>query len=292
MKKRDLSSLDIRSFKAKKSLGQNFLKDKVVLEQIINELDLGLIKDLSVIEFGIGMGDLTKRLLDILVSRKYNGEQLVVYELDNKLISIAKENFRKEIGSGLLELRHKNILEFESKKEHLSEKGFFLVSNLPYYIASKIILNMLKDPRCKGFLVMTQKEVAEKFCAKVGRKDFCALSVMAESVGHAELCFDVERSSFYPEPKVMSSVFKFERKKEHLDSKFLDFLKICFSQPRKKLATNLKHYFELTNSDKRPHEISTEEYISLFERIKIKDEYGTKYAKQWQQSRWSKEKIF
>lgn len=273
---------DLDSFEIKKSLGQNFLKDQIILEKIVNEISFD--KNLSLVEFGIGLGDLTKMLL--------KKSELICYEIDLELIKLARHTFKNELSLNLLDLRHKDILKFESKKESLSEKGFFLVSNLPYYIASRVILNMLSDPSCKGFVVMTQKEIAHKFCAVCKDSNFCALSVIIQSVGEVEFCFDVDKSCFYPEPKVMSSVFKFSRKNNFLDSKFLEFLKVCFSQPRKKLISNLKKYknvnLELVFSDLnlehnlRPHELNTKQYISLFERVNTKDDDGKseKYVKQ------------
>lgn len=136
------------------------------------------------------------------------------------------------------------------------EEPYFLISNLPYYIATRLVLNALKDPKCRGLLVMTQKEVALKFCAKDSQN---ALSVLAHTIGDITLLFDVPPSAFSPPPKVFSSVF--EVIKEPLKEKALaslaqapffeealqkgfemleDFLKACFSSPRKTLSNNLK----------------------------------------------------
>ncbi|MCQ2783999.1 16S rRNA (adenine(1518)-N(6)/adenine(1519)-N(6))-dimethyltransferase RsmA [Helicobacter pylori] len=225
---------------AKKSLGQHFLTDESFLDRIVNALPP--LNPLKLIEIGVGLGDLTLKLLD-----RY---PLKTYEIDSNLCEKMRARLKVEKKPFQLELIEKDALFLKE------EEPYFLISNLPYYIATRLVLNALKDPKCRGLLVMTQKEVAFKFCAKDSQN---ALSVLAHAIGDATLLFDVPPSAFSPPPKVFSSVF--EVIKEPLKEKALaslaqapffeealqkgfetleDFLKACFSSPRKTLSNNLK----------------------------------------------------
>ncbi|EMH23213.1 16S rRNA (adenine(1518)-N(6)/adenine(1519)-N(6))-dimethyltransferase RsmA [Helicobacter pylori] len=225
---------------AKKSLGQHFLTDESFLDRIVNALPP--LNPLKLIEIGVGLGDLTLKLLD-----RY---PLKTYEIDSDLCEKMRARLKAEKKPFQLELVEKDALFLKE------EEPYFLISNLPYYIATRLVLNALKDPKCRGLLVMTQKEVALKFCAKDSQN---ALSVLAHTIGNITLLFDVPPSAFSPPPKVFSSVF--EVIKEPLKEKALaslapapffeealqkgfetleDFLKACFSSPRKTLSNNLK----------------------------------------------------
>jgi 16S rRNA (adenine1518-N6/adenine1519-N6)-dimethyltransferase len=170
------------------------------------------------------------------------------------------------------------VLEHWSK-ESLCDNSYDMVANLPYYISTTIILRALKDSNCSNILVMVQKEVAEKFCAISGEREFCALSVFATSVGQARLLFDVPPTAFDPMPKVTSSVLLIRKNKEFdIIDEFENFLKVSFVQPRKKLQKNLSSKFpkdiiekvfsELNLSDNvRPHEVDTDTYHALFKAL-------------------------
>jgi len=161
----------------------------------------------------------------------------------------------------------------------LEDRPYHLVANLPYYIATNIILRALKDPNCQSLLVMVQKEVAEKFSAHPGMRNFSALAVLSQSVGEVQLCFDVPPEAFVPAPKVMSSVLRIVKKKTLLDPSFETFLKIAFTQPRKTLVKNLSTHYEkkdvvaaLASLDLgpsvRPHEVETSLYHHLYKILK------------------------
>ncbi|WP_104748877.1 16S rRNA (adenine(1518)-N(6)/adenine(1519)-N(6))-dimethyltransferase RsmA [Helicobacter cetorum] len=231
---------------AKKSLGQHFLTDESFLDQIVNALPP--LNQLKLIEIGVGLGDLTCKMLDLY--------PLKTYEIDDELCECMRARLEREKRHFPLELVQQDALFLKEKEP------YFLISNLPYYIATRLVLNALKDPKCRGLLVMTQKEVALKFCAKENSQN--ALSVLASAVGNATLLFDVPPSAFSPPPKVFSSVFQVikEHSKEdtlaHLGQKGVlekvdfdkalvlgfdrleDFLKACFMAPRKTLSNNLK----------------------------------------------------
>jgi len=162
---------------------------------------------------------------------------------------------------------------------NLLNEPYHLVANLPYYIATNIILKAFKDEKCQSILVMVQKEVAVKFSANVKQKEFSALSVLSQSVGKATLCFEVEPEAFVPAPNVTSAVLLIEKNQSRDDEKFEAFLKIAFQQPRKKLSKNLSVAFskDIVNavflkleldSNLRPHEAQTVIYHHIYNELK------------------------
>lgn len=301
--------------RAKKHFGQNFLHNPFILDRIVQasaDLLEDQIKDqrpCRLIEIGVGLGDLSERLLAI--------SDLTTYEIDADLCSFVLQKFSSRTFAHRFELVHRDVLSIpfdidsqidfgtdsrmkagqgenlkSSKKPQetspgwLASEPYILVSNLPYNIATRIVLNLLHDHLCKGFVVMTQKEVALKFCADAPDSDFCALSVLAQSVGEIELLFDVGAENFTPMPKVTSSVFTLRRYGDaHIERGFEAMLKAAFRAPRKKLYTNLQAYaaakLESSASPKaqnlleilqqesiptnaRPHQISTQKYHHIY----------------------------
>ncbi len=247
---------------AKKRFGQNFLKDESVLHKIIESMPDD---DLSVVEIGPGLGDLTRYLVEI--------KDVTAYEVDKELCEHLRREFASFIEKGRLKLYCNDVLD-HWKQKSLADRPYHLVANLPYYIATNIILRALRDPFCKSMLVMVQKEVAEKFSAKPGDKQFSALSVLAQSCGVAHICFDVPPEAFVPAPKVISSVLQIRKSRSLDDPEFEDFLKTAFTQPRKTLAKNLSAVFDKKDVTAalaslglsptvRPHEVETSLYHHL-----------------------------
>lgn len=256
--------------KAKKHFGQNFLKDKSILEKITQAIP----KDTDfIVEIGIGLGDLTQ----LLLQRAY----VKTFEIDEELIQLGCKTFEKELELGKFSL----IKADASKVESWGEKPYFLVANLPYYIATNLILKALEDEFCKGFVVMVQKEVALKFCAKTNQSDFCALSVLTGLFGGCELLFEVAAEYFEPAPKVSSAVMRLEKKQDYShflrEGAFKTFLKDCFKAPRKQLVSafprdkaKLKASLEKQgiSAKTRAHQISVKSYLEIF--TDLKDDYG------------------
>lgn len=253
--------------KAKKHFGQNFLRDESVKRQIIESIP----NSDKIVEIGPGLGDLTRGLLS-------KTKQLACFEIDNELFVLLEKKFENELKSGHLELFCKDALK---SWEQISTKPYFLAANLPYYIATNIILRALEDTNCLGFVVMIQREVALKFCANAGDSDFCALSLLAELFGECELLFDVPPSAFEPQPKVVSSVIRLKKTKTlNCDIKgFENFLKIAFSTPRKTLLKNLSVSTEKTLLESifsklnialniRPHELNLALFLKIFDEVR------------------------
>ena len=182
--------------KAKKQYGQNFLKDTTILDKIIQSMPNN---NNYVVEIGPGLGDLTKNLV------KY--KDLTAYEVDTDLIGILESKFAIEIKEGKLKLIHADVLEAWNKQDSLHDGKYDLIANLPYYIATNIILRAFEDIACENIIVMVQKEVAQKFTARVNDKEYSSLGVITESISvDSRILFDVPPESFDPIPKVISSI--------------------------------------------------------------------------------------
>jgi 16S rRNA (adenine1518-N6/adenine1519-N6)-dimethyltransferase len=251
---------------ATKRFGQNFLKNDAIIKRIIQSIPNDTLK---VAEIGPGLGDLTKELI---VARN-----VTAFEVDKRLCEHLQNSFSDPIRQGALELECGDVLERWKEGSLLDEK-YHLVANLPYYIATNIILKALKDEQCQSILVMVQKEVAEKFSATSGEKAFSGLSVLTQTVGYGELLFDVEAENFVPPPKVTSSILLIRKRRSESNPAFEEFLKVAFKQPRKKLSKNLatiypKDKIEMLfnrfdiNPTIRPHEAETSMYHHLYNEL-------------------------
>jgi len=252
---------------ANKKFGQNFLKSDVYLQKIIQAMPND---NLKVAEIGPGLGDLTKELV--------KARDVTAFEIDKRLCEHLNTKFKDQKEDGNFELRCGDVLEHWELGSLLDEP-YHLVANLPYYIATRIILKAFKDEQCQSILVMVQKEVAIKFSAKPKEKEFSALAVLASSVGEAKLCFEVEPQAFVPPPSVTSAVLLIEKNISRDDEKFEAFLKIAFAQPRKKLSKNLISIFSKNivtdtfvklnlDSNLRPHEATTLIYHHIYNELK------------------------
>ena len=259
----------MKKVKAKKKYGQNFLKDTTILDKIIQSMPNN---NNYMVEIGPGLGDLTKNLV------KY--KDMTAYEVDTDLISILKSKFAIQIEEGKLKLIHTDVLVAWDKQKTLHDGKYDLIANLPYYIATNIILRAFEDKNCEHIIVMVQKEVAEKFTAKVNDKDYSSLGIITELISiDSRILFDVPPESFDPPPKIISSILYIKKDiDKYLDKDFNKFLKACFVQPRKKLSKNLTSvlskdaifeiYKELNIDDNvRPHEVSSSLYSQMHTRV-------------------------
>lgn len=232
----------------------------------------------GLVEIGPGLGDLTHELLHV--------KHVVAYEVDDDLSVLLKKRFNKEIQNGQFILKEIDVLRAWEEKKSLHVNSYDIVANLPYYIATSIILRGLKDENCKSMTVMIQKEVAQKFSASPKMRDFSPLSILANMIAKVELLFDVPPSSFRPMPKVVSSVIRFEKIKEYKDvfktqanfKKFEGYLRDAFKSPRKTLLKNLSFFAHKKELERifgvldlsctiRPHEVDTKTHHHLYKMI-------------------------
>ena len=247
---------------AKKKFGQNFLKDESVLYKIIEAMPDN---DHKIVEIGPGLGDLTKFLVDV--------KSVTTFEVDTDLCKLLNDTFKDEIATNRLTLRCGDVL--EAWKTQLLDEPYDLVANLPYYIATNIILKALADPFCHTILVMVQREVALKFAADAGEKNFGSLGIITQSVGTASIIVDVPPEAFDPMPKVDSAVLLISKTASRSDEAFEAMLKIAFTQPRKTLLKNLSGHYEKAKVTQalealelsptiRPHQVATSDYHQLY----------------------------
>jgi 16S rRNA (adenine1518-N6/adenine1519-N6)-dimethyltransferase len=215
--------------------------------------------DNLVVEIGPGLGDLTEKLLE--------KRRVLAYEIDKDLCEILKEKFPT------LNLKCGDVLEFW--QESLADEKYDLIANLPYYIATNIILRALKDKNAKNILVLIQKEVADKFAAQVGDKNYGSLAIIAQSVANVKKLFDIPPGAFVPAPKVTSSVILFEKEKESFNEDFAKFLKAAFANPRKTLKKNLSAIYKDFDPEKfdlaksiRPHQVDGSTFFRLFSNMR------------------------
>lgn len=245
------------SFKFKHSLGQNFITDEFLLEDIADES--GITKEDFVLEIGPGNGALTRCLCD-------RAKHVVIVEIDKSLIPLLKSNLKDYknvsiINADFLNYDFQNILTEFQNASHIK-----VVANLPYYITSPIINNLLQNPYISEMTLMVQKEVAERIVAVPSTKDFGILTLACNYFADTEMIMIVSKECFFPKPKVDSAVVHFKKHPEFVYSdkcensncdnnnrmgelckplsdnsyeKLFKLIKASFAQRRKKLSNSL-----------------------------------------------------
>ena len=255
----------MKSVKPKKFLGQHFLKDLQVAQDIANTVDA--CPELPILEVGPGMGVLTQFLMT-------KERPLKVVELDFESVAYLRENF-PALGN--------NIIEQDFLKMDLAQlfegKPFVLTGNYPYNISSQIFFKMLdyKDliPCCTGLI---QKEVAERMAAGPGSKTYGILSVLIQAWYRVEYLFTVHEHVFNPPPKVKSAVIRMTRNETQElgcnEKLFKQIVKTTFNQRRKTLRNSISPILDKTNPlmadpifNKRPEQLSVQEFIDLTNRV-------------------------
>jgi 16S rRNA (adenine1518-N6/adenine1519-N6)-dimethyltransferase len=249
----------METVKAKKRLGQHFLKDENIAKQIVDSLD-GDTK--NVLEIGPGMGVLTQYLLS---KEDYN---LFVVEIDKESVAYLEKHFPPLT---------KRIIEEDFLRldvQTLFSGHFSVIGNFPYNISSQILFKILDNKNHIPEMVgMFQKEVAVRVASKPGNKDYGILSVLLQAFYDIEYLFTVEAEVFIPPPKVKSAVIRLKRNAViHLEcdeQKFKQLVKTAFNQRRKTLRNSLKSLSfvdKFTQEDifnKRPEQLSVAEFIYL-----------------------------
>jgi 16S rRNA (adenine1518-N6/adenine1519-N6)-dimethyltransferase len=251
----------------KKSLGQNFLVNLEVLEQIIKTAEIT--KNDQVVEIGAGLGVLTEKLLE-------KAAHVRAIEYDSTLIPMLQKTFSK---SKNLELLHADALKIDPP-----DYPYKLVANIPYYITSPLLNHYLQTQKRPDIIVfLVQKEVAEKICAEPG--DHSILSLQVQIFGNPKMIAQVGKSSFFPQPKVDSAILKIEVFQEPVLKNtrlFFKLIKAAFSQKRKTLLNSLRsanlelgreEISDLLNQagiepNRRPQSLSLEEWGRLVLLIK------------------------
>ena len=194
--------------KANKSLGQNFLIDENVINEIIKNSEISE-KD-CVIEIGPGLGTLTKELLE-------KAGEVVCVELDKKMIPILKDRFSLYKNFELIndDILKVNLKELIKEKKNKGFSKIKIVANLPYYITTPIIMKLLEEKLdLESITVMVQKEVADRLIAIPGDKETGAITYSVYYYAQGEELLEVSKDSFIPEPEVTSKVIRLRIRKE------------------------------------------------------------------------------
>lgn len=234
---------------ANKNLGQNFLINEDVVNNIVNSSEIS--KDDLVIEIGPGLGTLTEELLK-------KAGKVIVIELDERMIRILSDRFSlynnfELINEDVLKVNLSEIIKKEKANNNLVDAK--IVANLPYYITTPIIMKLLEEELdIKSITVMIQKEVAERLIAVPGDKLSGAITYCVYYYADSEKIMVVENNSFIPEPEVQSEVIKLNIRNVpaiKLKDKDLFFkvVKVSFMQRRKTLMNSLVNGGILKNKE-------------------------------------------
>ena len=251
--------------KAKKSLGQNFLIDKNVLEKIVSLIK---IENKSILEVGPGTGNLTSCIL------KNNPKKLIVVEKDKYLAKLLKKKFETNVV-----IVNEDILKIDENKLH--EDKLIVFGNLPYNISTQILAKWVLNLDNKNFwfdslILMFQKEVADRIISKFNSSKYGRLTILANwKLDIVKIC-DIKAGSFSPRPKINSSLLFFKPKKNFYklqNSKNLEKItRVFFNQRRKKIKTPFNILFKgnvnvirnlRIDLNLRPHNLKEEIYYEL-----------------------------
>ena len=229
-------------FDFKKSLGQNFLIDVNIIHKIIDASDID--EHTGIIEVGPGMGSLTEQLAK-------HAQKVLSFEIDQRLIPVLDETLAPYDNVTII---NEDILKADIATyvhQHLADcDKIMVVANLPYYITTPILLNLMQQTLpIDGYVVMMQKEVGERLNAQVGTKAYGSLSIVAQYYTETSKVLTVPKSVFLPPPNVDSIVVKLMKREApqvQVDNEndFFKLTKAAFSQRRKTINNNYQSFFK------------------------------------------------
>lgn len=268
--------------RAKKSLGQHFLKSERALSVIVKTSKVGA-RD-TVLEIGPGMGALTEKLLE-------TGAKVIAIEKDDRFFEFLKQKYETEIRNGKLELIHDDILNFQTS----NLKTYKLIANIPYNITGAILKKFLgTDPQPRMMVLLMQKEVAERIITKNNKESILSISVKV--YGTPRYVETVKAGSFAPMPSVNSAIIAIENISKRFflsaqagqgftESNFFKMLKTGFKSKRKKLSSNLSTIFDKSkvletfkklnlDNNLRAEDVETEIWQKLAQNLLIKQKRG------------------
>jgi len=252
----------MKDVRAKKHLGQHFLTDESIAQQI-GETLIHSNEYKGILEVGPGMGVMTK-----YTRGKYPDHDFRLIELDQESVAYLGVNFP------LIKVYNEDFLKLDFTK--IFDHEFAVIGNYPYNISSQIVFKVIDNrhliPEMSG---MFQKEVAERICEKPGSKAYGVISVLTQAFYDAEYLFTVPENVFNPPPKVKSGVLRLVRKDNPIEcdhKKFKHIVKTAFNQRRKMLRKSLKPLFdqEILSDEiftKRPEQLSVEDFVMLTNKL-------------------------
>ena len=249
-------------FRAKKSLGQNFLIDKNILKKIVRVGNIS--KDDNILEIGPGTGNLTEYII------KEKPKSTTVVEKDIKLIKILENKFKKEI-----KIINKDVLKLT---EDFYDKKFKLYGNLPYNISTQILAYwcLNKQIKFEKLILMFQKEVADRIIAQVNTKNYSRITILSNWKFNIKKILDINAECFSPKPKINSTLLEFTPKKNIFKIKNPENLenitRIFFGHRRKMIKRNFVKLFKNFNDiskliniklTDRPQNIPVEKFLMI-----------------------------
>ena len=234
--------------KAKKSLGQNFLTDQNIIDKIVSIIE---IKNKSILEIGPGTGNLTKNIL------KKKPKKILLIEKDYDLAQLLKENLSSDVL-----IINKDVLKVDENK--LDDEILTVFGNLPYNISTEILCKWILNIKDKNFwfdylILMFQKEVADRIIADFNTKNYGRLSILSNWKLDIKKIFDVKPSSFFPKPKVDSSILLIKPK--------LNFFEIKNSNNLEKLTRVF--FMHRRKMLKKPYNILFNDNYQIAKKLKI-----------------------
>jgi 16S rRNA (adenine1518-N6/adenine1519-N6)-dimethyltransferase len=234
--------LQTYQFTFKKSLGQNFLVDVNILQNIINHA--GIDKQTGTIEIGPGIGALTEQLA-------IHSDKVVAFEIDGRLLPILEETLSDYDNVRII---HEDILKAEVhriiEENFAKDQNIHIVANLPYYITTPILMKLLRERLpVESITVMIQKEVADRMAASPNTKSYGSLSIAVQYYTEAKVVMNVPKTVFMPQPNVDSSILRLVKRDQppvfvEDEDYFFTIVQACFAQRRKTLRNNLTSHFK------------------------------------------------
>ena len=240
--------LERHGFTFKKSFGQNFLTDTNILQKIVDTAEID--ENVNVIEIGPGIGALTEFLAE-------NAAEVMAFEIDDRLVPILADTLRdfdnvRVVNEDIL----KSDLQARIKEFANPNLPIKVVANLPYYITTPILMHLIESGiPFSEFVVMMQREVADRISAQPNSKSYGSLSIAVQYYMTAKVAFIVPRTVFVPAPSVDSAILKMVRRDQPAvgvkdEAFFFKVSKASFTHRRKTLWNNLTSYFGKSNEVK------------------------------------------
>ncbi|NGX33889.1 MAG: Ribosomal RNA small subunit methyltransferase A [Candidatus Anoxychlamydiales bacterium] len=273
-----LDYLSKNKIKPKKTLSQNFLIDKNIIDKVLHSSNIS--KDEIVLEIGSGLGALTFE-----IAKK--AKKVIAVEMDDIFAKNLKDQKINNLKINNLNVYNKDFLKFDLEFLKRFNKKIKVISSVPYHLTSLIITKLLKHHFLFSSIVLIiQKEVAEKILSNKDSKKYGYFSIFVNFYTEPKILANISKSCFFPMPKVDSSIIELKIKNEFLDNinkeidieKFLYFVKTAFSQRRKKLLSSIKNIsskekiikiFNDLNIDEnvRAENLSLDNFLALYKKL-------------------------
>ncbi len=249
------------NLEAKKSLGQNFLKNTTIIKKIVEESKQYIDKNTTILEIGPGTGELTAEILKV-----FPENNLICIETDDRAIPLLQDRFKKNISKNL-EIIHKDIRLFDISEDldNKTAQNYVLIANIPYYLTGFIFKKFLEsEKQPKTMILMVQKEIADRSMDK----KMSLFSLGLKTYGEPYVFMKLSKGNFVPAPKVDSAVLIIKNinknifNEDKIEKEYWETAKKAFNSKRKQLGSTLKIDLEKYKKE-RPENISPKDWIYI-----------------------------